>query len=60
MALKRNVPFVNGFEDVVIPAGKQVSSVNVIKDGPREFVQITVVDEPPLPAEVIGSVTIER
>ncbi len=60
MALKKNIPFANGYEDVSIPEGKQVVSVNVMRDGIREYVQITVADEPNLPAEVLATVTVER
>lgn len=52
--------FVNDKEDVPVPEGKQVKSVQVINDRGQEFVQIIIEDEPTLPPEVLAEVTVKR
>lgn len=52
--------FVNDVEDVYVPAGKQVKSVQVINDRGVEYVQITLEDEPVAPPEVVAEVTVKR
>jgi len=58
---KTDVPFVNGFEDVPIPRGKEVTNVSVLKtpDG-TEYVQITIADQPFLSDEVLATVNVVR
>lgn len=57
---KTNVPFVNGFEDVAIPAGKRVVSATIVNDDGREYVQISVEDVPVNPPEVLATITVSR
>ena len=52
--------FVNDVENVFVPAGKQVKSVQVINDRGVESVQIVIEDEPTLPPEVLAEVTVKR
>lgn len=52
--------FANNEENVYVPAGKQVKSVQVVNDRGVEFVQIIIEDEPTLPPEVLAEVTVKR
>lgn len=52
--------FVNDEENVYVPGGKRVKSVQVVNDRGVEFVQIIIEDEPTLPPEVLAEVTVKR
>lgn len=52
--------FVNDEENVYVPAGKRVKSVQVVNDRGVEFVQIVIENEPTLPPEVLAKVTVTR
>lgn len=52
--------FANDEENVYVPAGKRVKSVQVVNDRGVEFVQIVIENEPTLPPEVLAQVTVTR
>ena len=60
VALRTKKLFTNDVENVFVPAGKQVKSVQVINDRGVESVQIVIEDEPTLPPEVLADVTVKR
>lgn len=60
VALRTKKLFTNDVEDVPVPEGKQVKSVQVINDRGVESVQIVIEDEPTLPPEVLAEVTVKR